>query len=472
MNEPTQLNSDDEWGASEALVLEGLSGLDNSLVGTTDKCATTTTSSINNKEEVRLDSSFDLTPSPLAPTLAMAGFRSARELRAAQERTAAQQRSATRRRDGITQSLGLTPPIENRHPTSEPVASPKAPMEAIIKRRPASSSSTSASSAPAKPAKQVLPSSQRPQPTPISRTPKQAVVESSPKKEQHRRTPVRPQTERKTDPRSTDELHSSRSEVDQEARIVSPRMESAVRRRRTASSFIPALLTPLLLTSLVWAALIFAFWKFAGKELASTMIQDETETLWAGLNVELTSLENEMRFLKEDVKIDRENNEKFKRMSALEAGIYKDNSRQKFDDIIDIGKTLDTGSVEEEFYQRTKERVELAYTKRLGQHQGLNVGALFPSLGISRERSLSKTTLMNFTAKPEVSGWDRARATFLLRRFKEDDQVTAFLLQTIRNEDDLQVMFASWESLIAISGYEPGSKGFSPSDFDRWWSTR
>jgi hypothetical protein len=34
------------------------------------------------------------------------------------------------------------------------------------------------------------------------------------------------------------------------------------------------------------------------------------------------------------------------------------------------------------------------------------------------------------------------------------------------------VYFAAWDSLVEITGYEPGAKGDSPADFDLWWSRR
>ena len=47
----------------------------------------------------------------------------------------------------------------------------------------------------------------------------------------------------------------------------------------------------------------------------------------------------------------------------------------------------------------------------------------------------------------------------------------AQLLQIIRDDEDLQVIFVAWDSLLFMTGYDAGSKGFQPADFGRWWST-
>jgi hypothetical protein len=235
-------------------------------------------------------------------------------------------------------------------------------------------------------------------------------------------------------------------------------------------------MTALFLTSLVWGGLLLSCWTYIGDEWFSDRVEEETASMEGRLEEAMrttrTELTDAVHSAQEQMVLLRARHEQFVRLNALEAGMYSDHSRQKFDDLMEIGDSLPTGTSEQEFYKQTKSRIETAYARRLRQHPGLNVRALFPKLNLTRETSLGKSTLMKFIGESDANGWDRARAAMLLQRYLNDDETIAFLIRTIRDEADLQVVLAAWDSLVALTGYEPGSKGFSPSDFDRWWSTR
>ncbi len=265
---------------------------------------------------------------------------------------------------------------------------------------------------------------------------------------------------------------------DEEApkRPLPPALETAIRRRRARSSFLLAVMTALLLTTLVWGVLLVTSWAFLGDEWFSNRVQEETTAFETrvrnDLRVARAELGEAVHTAQEQVVLLRARHDQFVRINALEAAMYADHSRQKFDDLLDIGSRLETGSPEEEFFKQTKERIETAYSRRLQQHAGLEVRALFPQLRLTKETSLGKANLLKLLTRTNTAGWDRARAAFLLRRYVDDEEVIAQLVQTVRDEEDLQVVFAAWETLVTLTGFEPGSKDFSPSDFDRWWSTR
>lgn len=248
-----------------------------------------------------------------------------------------------------------------------------------------------------------------------------------------------------------------------------PQMETVVRRKRTTSSFLPSVLTSLLLTSLIWGGLLYGFWHYGGDELLGERIQEETAPLMARQKDDLSDVRARLSI---DMQALQDRHEQFVRMNALEAAIHAENSRPKFDDLLKLGRNLATGSSEEDFFQQTKKRIEAAYRNRLAQHPGLDVEGHFPQLGVSQETSLDKSTLVDFLTKTDKSGWDRARSAVLLRKFEDDDIVIASLIETMRDDQDLQAALAAWESLVELTDYVPGSKGFSPGDFNRWWSTR
>ncbi len=261
-------------------------------------------------------------------------------------------------------------------------------------------------------------------------------------------------------------------------RLVQPQMETTVRRRKasSSSSFLPAVVISLFVTSLVWGALLLSYWRVVGDEGLTERIRQEAVSVNAGLSEELregqTLLTQEVRLFEEEFVGFQESHERFVRMSALVAAMASDHSRQNFEDFLAIGQVLDTGSPALDYFKENKSRIEAAHIKRLNQHRGLSVASYFPQLMPTTESSLGAETLMEFVSRPKVSGWDRARGAILLRKFAGDEKVMAHLLQIVRDDQDLQVVFAAWESLIALSGYEPGSRGFSPDAFDGWWSTR
>lgn len=250
--------------------------------------------------------------------------------------------------------------------------------------------------------------------------------------------------------------------------------EVVKRRVKSSSSFFPSVVTSLLLTSLIWGALLVTFWQFVGDEWLKARVQSETVPLSTGLGEEIrvarTELTENLHEVQESLIVLRARHQQFVRMCALESAMYSDHSRQRFEEFLDIGRRLETGSEEEDYFRQTKGRIESAYTKRLGQHRGLAVRQLFPQLSVTKESNLGASHLMEFVANTNAPGWDRARAAVLLRQFPENDGVIAQLVQLARDDQDLQVFFAAWDSLLSLTGYEPGSKGFSPSDFDRWWS--
>ena len=447
---------------------------------------------------IRLENSFQSSPTPPAPAVATAGSRSTRELRAEQGRIAAQRRSALRRREGMTQALGISPPTGTRIPSAEPVVvSPKPPSPIVQRpRSPASapliearepagkptppSSGAEGDSPPSHgrsddqgPALESIasPLQEMPvadgrtlEPTAENRVAEQPAPASEPPRARAEAPGDRPPGPVVPEPAA----RASESPVAEqpEPRVAMPQAEIRGRRRRATSSFIPTVLASLLLTSLIWCGLLLAFWHLSAKRQVATWLQEHRD-----LRDAQARLDGQFRDQEEKLVLLGAVYERFVRMNALEAAMYAPNSRRQFEDLLDIGRSLPAGGAEEEFFKRTKERIETAYTKRLTQHRGLNVGKLFPSLGITREAELGKTALMDFMAKPEASGWHRARAAFLLRRFEGDRLVIAHLRHTIREDEDLQLVFAAWESLLALTGYDPGSKGFDPAAFDRWWRT-
>lgn len=479
---------DSSWGASDALLLEGLNDLDEMFVNPVEHRSVTQTPTGSNaaSEETIRVGNYDFSPEVSESGAPLTGFRSAREWRAAKEKVAAEQRSAARR-EGNTQMLGLPPqserptvdpyrpprpisPEAKAEPMTPPAVEPTTPPQALKEAATAIVKRPSAESSPAAP------------PRPVKKP------ETAPKPEAKRRTPIRPRKESATRPGAPAEdiavsarakqhpkLPEGHAHTGKDGRLVSPQMDSPmVRRRRTTSSFFPAVFTAFLLTSLIWAAGLYAFWKAVGDEWLTQRVQEEATPLRAGLKDELQTgraqLTNETRTVEQSVLELRNRFEVYVRMSALEAALYSDNSRSRFDDLLDCAQDLPSGSPEEVYFQNTKDRIEAAYTKRLAQHKGLDVRRLFPTLNVTRESSIGKTTLMNFIANSEAAGWDRARAAYLLRRFKDDDQVIAHLFQTCRDDEDLQVVLASWDSLVAVTGYEPGSQGFDLDDFARWLS--
>ena len=457
-----------EWGASDALLLEGLSGLDQRFskpeASQTEKPAT---QPLNEPQENR---------SPMAA--GMTGFRSARELRAAQERVAALQRSAVRRRDGVTQALGLSETPMARQPEHQPTPAPQ------VSHEPTAPSSKNGEAGFDRPSLREFSATPAVAAPPVSEVRPTRVTDDSSEEAQgdlpvSRKSDVPSQRERVTlGPRPVRELgtepEARTAEV--EGRHVTPHLESIVRRRRTSSSFLPSVLTSFLLTTLVWGAVLFTAWKFIGEEWLTSRMEEAAAGEGSSnsqLQLSLQTLRQDVRSLEDTLTYFRAGHQKFVRMNALEASLYADNSRQKYEDLVEVGQRLQTGSSEEEFYLRTKERIEQAYIKRIAQHPGLDTAKYFPESGQRSDKHVGKEALARLINDPARLGWDRARAAYLLRNYEESDtEVIAQLLQTIRDDEDLQVVFAAWDSLVQLTGYEQGSKGFQPADFDRWWSKR
>ena len=273
MNDPTQ---DDKapatttWGATDALLLEGLSGLDRgfSVSRTEDRPQETENSVQTTNRTANLDATVDTVP--------LSGFRSARELRAEQEKIAAKQRSAVRRKGGVTQALGLntanTPAARQAGPDPKPTPKPvttKAPPSSVT---PAASSSTPRVSNKSRP---LSAPKRKDEDTPIitTRKPQQRPPADAPitanQPPQTTRSNASPAS-RPVNPQPREPLPaSSRTEPALRIQAHHSELEPVVRRRRTSSSFLPSVVTSLLLTSLVWAALLYTAWHFIGNEWVS-----------------------------------------------------------------------------------------------------------------------------------------------------------------------------------------------------------
>lgn len=463
----TDLAATAEWGASDALLLEGLSGLD-------QRFAKLEASQIEKSIARELDEPYE----GRVPVAGMTGFRSARELRAAQERVAALERSAVRRRDGVTQALGLSEAPISMQPEHQPTRAPRMnqePAAATSTNGGVGSERTSLREFSKTPAVVAPPVSEvklaLDQEVPTQDVPQQPVVS--------RRSNAASKRERVTlEPRPVRDL-GSKPEVEAaevEGRHLKPQMEPIVRRRRTSSSFLPSVLTSFLLTTLVWGTVLFTAWKFVGEEWFANRVQEAASregTAGSQLQLSLQTLRQDVRSLEDTLTHFRTGHQRFVRMNALEASLYAHNSRQKYDELKGIGEQLETGSPEEEFYRRTKVRIEQAYIKRIAQYPGLNTAKYFPELGQRSDKRVDKEALTRFINDQSHPGWDRARAAYLLRRYEDSDStVVEQLRQTVRDDEDLQVYFAAWDSLVEITGYEPGAKGDSPADFDLWWSRR
>ncbi len=458
----TEVAAAAEWGASDALLLEGLSGLDQRFA---KPAPSETEKPVANESDLPLETGVSVA--------GMIGFRSARELRAAQERVAALQRSAARRRDGVTQALGLSqPPNFGQQLERQPTPAPKVSNEGAV------SFSENGVASQGQPMRQVA----------AATSPKSEMKTAPAKEVSQRAVPVErlksseakvtPQRERVTlEPRPAKELGKEPQPQTSEGdgKLIPPQMEPMVRRRRTTSSFLPSVLTSLLLTTLVWGAILFTAWRFVGEEWFENRVQEAASGIDGSgdqLRLSVQTLSQDVRNLEDRLTLFRAGHQRFVRMNALEASLYADNSRQKYEDLVEIGEDLETGSTEEEFYQRTKGRIEQAYIKRIAQHPGLDTGKYFPESGERLDQRVGKEALSRFVNDQAGLGWDRARAAFLLRKFKDSDtKVIAQLLQIIRDDEDLQVIFVAWDSLLFMTGYDAGSKGFQPADFGRWWST-
>jgi len=455
-----------EWGASDALLLEGLSGLDQRLAKP----------EASPLEEPVAERPEDRGPFAVA---GKTGFRSARELRAAQERVAAQQRSAARRREGVTQALGLSEAPKSWQPDHQPTPAPQADHGRLGSTPPTegsvSSQLRSLREEASTPSVRALSPASKANP----RRPSEVSSESAPEERADFRKPdAAPQRERVLlEPRSVKELGAAEvakaSEV--EGRHITPSMEPIVKRRRKSSSFLPSVLTSFLLTTLMWGAVLFTAWKFVGEEWFANRMQEAVSAeggVGSELQLTLERLEQDVRNLEATMAQFRANHQEFVRMNALVASLWADNSRQKYDDLIEIGERLETGSPEKEFYVKTKVRIEQAYIKRIALHPGLDTAKYFPGSGQRSDKRVGREALGRLINDQTRPGWDRARAAYLLRNYKSSaNEVIAQLLQTIRDDEDLQVYCAAWDSLVFLTDYKVGSKGISPDDFDRWYST-
>ena len=362
----TDLAATAEWGASDALLLEGLSGLD-------QRFAKLEASQIEKSIARELDEPHE----GRVPVAGMTGFRSARELRAAQERVAALERSAVRRRDGVTQALGLSEAPISMQPEHQPTRAPRMnqePAAATSTNGGVGSERTSLREFSKTPAVVAPPVSEvklaLDQEVPTQDVPQQPVVS--------RRSNAASKRERVTlEPRPVRDL-GSKPEVEAaevEGRHLKPQMEPIVRRRRTSSSFLPSVLTSFLLTTLVWGTVLFTAWKFVGEEWFANRVQEAASregTAGSQLQLSLQTLRQDVRSLEDTLTHFRTGHQRFVRMNALEASLYTLNSRPKYDELKGIGEQLETGSPEEEFYRRTKVRIEQAYIKRIAQYPGLN----------------------------------------------------------------------------------------------------
>lgn len=453
-----------EWGASDALILEGLSGLDQRFAQP------------SKEEDVPVEEATPVNGSGLDEAAAAAAsnkLRSARELRAEQERMAALERSAVRRREGVTQALGMTPSQQTQAVEVAPTLAPKPEPDRVSLRKVDHAEVRVPSESPVAPAPLVR--SEKPevgkvQPEPLkkreelkeelSARPGPSVVTRAPLVEP--RGPAREIGTERHDP-----------EPIVRERMVTPQMEPTVRRRRAGSSFLPSILTSLFLTSLVWGAVLYTAWKFVGEEWFNTRVQEAAGALEGEQGEDVVkTLKQDIQNLDEELKLFRTSHQNFVRMNTLKASLWSDNSRQKYDEFVEIGERLETGSPEEDYFLETKAHMEGAYVQRVRQLPGLNTRKLFPNLNVSKDVSLGKATLLRFVSNQEGAGRDRARAALLLRKYEDDGEVMKQLRQTVRDDHDLEVVFAAWDSLLELSGYDPGALGFQPADFDRWWSLR
>lgn len=456
----TDATGESEWGASDALLLEGLSGLDQQFARTP-------------KEDT--DSRANGSGDEPSDETAQSAHRSARELRAEQERMAAIQRSAVRRREGVTQALGLTPSQEQR--AQEVEVAPKPVPERVSLREQIEPSQPPAEArlvAAAPPVESVEPAIQKKEVEVLRKREVEAKEEPTPTRSEPTLPPSVPLV---TEPREPGRELGTRPEdagSSVRERMVTPQMEPTVRRRRTSSSFLPSVLTSLLLTTLVWGAVLYAAWKFVGEEWFNNRVQEAAGSLENGEDDQqvVSKLRQEVQTLDEELKLFRASNQSYVRMNTLVASIYLEHSRQKYDELVDIGEPLDSSSPEKEYYLRTKERIDNSFIKRAFQIQELNTRQLFPNLGVTKDVYLSKTTLAKFVSNQEGDGEQRARAALLLRKFKGDGEVMKQLRQTVRDDHDLRVYCAAWDSLVDLTGYDPGSRGVQPDDFDHWWSNR
>ncbi len=502
-----------DWSSSDALVLEGLTGLDEMMVNPVasasmtsgnGEAATAVASSTSFADLSRdaVDSSkpdnFDFSPDP-APAIPRDGrFQTARELRAAQERFAAQRRSAARAREGSTQRISHTP--HQPGPVSKPMPAPTAlkplqqqetalperpPSEqSLVKaqslvRRPVHEESTPTAPAPLKPSK--------PKKTGTSRGRKSSRrtvrLERSPLAETLKNEDVLETTlpvtttKSKRPSRSTLPKRSTSRPVESEP--VSKPVDREIVRDVKRGSNVPPVLMAIALTSLIWGALVSAWWYAQGEGWLDNKIAKEAQSrevvLSKAIAEETGFVQRAVNHTQEDLALLAGRFESLVRLTDLQAKLFSSNSRVHFDELLDLGAKMNMGGEETReasLFRHTKERIEQAYLRKLGELPAISVKKHFSGVKVSQDTRLkAMDLLMLLNKRDEATANERARAAFVLRKFKDNDDVITQLMRTVRDDEDLQVVFAAWSSIIAVTGYEPKG-GFDPADFAEWWSEK
>lgn len=474
MPSPTNTSSPSDpqdWTTSDAMVLESLSGLDELMINEPEESAPPARSTTPAPARATSSKELDFTP-PSEALPATSGFRTARELRAAKQRFAAQRRSAARRGEQ-TQGVGFEPSLQEQiladsetvsrsfaKPLTQPSPVVSTPM---VKPQPPQTGAVTLQSPPSRPSTRrtmrvpLVPAEQpaAAPPNAPSPQPEAAEVEADPK--QGKGTKRGKKRTRRHEPTPSSQT-----------RTVTPEMEP--QRNRSSSASRIGLGTTILLsvaaTSLLWAAMLGAFSKFAGNDWLENRF---TGWFQPAIQERVDPIETTARRLESELTDLTGRYENLLRLDTLESTIFTNSKRDEYEQLVSLGKRMSESTpAEASRYQRARARIEQAYIRRLGDHKGLPVNKLFPKLGVSRDTRVGFTTLLDYLSKRDEPAWDRARAAVLLRRFKDNDQVITALHQIIRDDQDLTVMFAAWDSLVKLTGYE-ADKGFNIDHFHQWW---
>ena len=216
----------------------------------------------------------------------------------------------------------------------------------------------------------------------------------------------------------------------------------------------------------MWSAVGFAVWK---SDLLQNHFSALIEPKQAEIEETVGALETKVIKLTGEHVVLKGRFENGIQMESLEKEIFTTHSRQRFDEFLALGKRISPAlAYEADLFKQVKNRIEQAYTQKVKEHKGLDVASLFPKSKASRDSTLKSSELVEYMVNSDEPSWNRARAAYLLRIHKDNDEVIGGLLQVIRDDSDLQVMFAAWDSLVQLTGYED-SNGFDPESFRDWW---
>ena len=462
-----------DWAALDALVLQGLSGLDELMVHQTENLGSP-------KQEKSLQVGGEIALERANGSDSQS-FRTAREMRAAQERFAAQRRSVARRREQ-TQGVGFEPSI-----TNQVAADSEQVFRSVAK--PAFCKPPSGKARPVVP----LPYHTKPE-APQSEA---ALIVKNPALPQERSYDRRtvavnlPELDQKevtddfasfdpkvTMPEASDRgrefqekqtSHSKPSELERRGRLVDPKITREASKRPTKHAWATMILLSVLATTVLWGAVLLAFWKSFGADWMQNQFSNWFGSSSAYLTESVDRLETNVIDLQEEHVLLEARFEGNMQMEKLEDMIFSTNARQHFDELLALGKGIGpTLTSELGLFKERKTRIEQAYIRKVRLLKGLDAGQLFPTALTSKDSDLKSDTLLDFLSKLNEGEWSRARVAFVLRQFQDDDKVIAGLLQVIRDDSNLPVMFAAWDSLVTLTGYK-AVNGFDPDHFHSWW---